>query len=175
LDAILAPIKRKNARIGWHSSTTTHRARTHITHHFRKFLSPVHFHYLHVTCFHAPYITVKTIRDPGCSVHVALSLPLPFFIVPVYIPPPARSSLSPLSHSLTARGTSRHVMGHCALYGTHTCILCLNPLLFTLGPPSHHTRLPSFEIEKHALRLGASAHYVPTNLPPENGFPLNNV
>jgi hypothetical protein len=28
------------------------------------------------------------------------------------------------------------------------------------------TRPPCFEVEKHALRLGASAHYLPTNLGP---------
>jgi hypothetical protein len=66
----------------------------------------LNFHYLHITCFLSLYITVKTVRDAVCSAHVALSLPLPFFIVVVYIPPSARSSLSPLSHSLSAPGTS---------------------------------------------------------------------
>ena len=36
------------------------------------------------------------------------------------------------------------------------------------------TRPPCFEVEKHALRLGASAHYLPTNLGPfplRTGFP----
>jgi hypothetical protein len=28
------------------------------------------------------------------------------------------------------------------------------------------TRPPCFEVEKHALRLGASAHYLPTTLGP---------
>jgi hypothetical protein len=41
------------------------------------------------------------------------------------------------------------------------------------------TRPPCFEVEKHALKLGASAHYQasdePGALPHENGFPLHNV
>jgi len=39
------------------------------------------------------------------------------------------------------------------------------------------TRLLCFEVEKHALRLGASAHYLPTNWgpPPRTGLPVNNV
>ena len=39
------------------------------------------------------------------------------------------------------------------------------------------SRPPVFEVEKHALRLGASAHYLPTNCgpPPRTGLPVNNV
>jgi hypothetical protein len=43
---------------------------------------------------------------------------------------------------------------------------------FGAGPYQHtpstltDTRPPCFEVEKHALRLGASAHYLPTNRGP---------
>jgi hypothetical protein len=45
----------------------------------------------------------------------------------------------------------------------------INSLL--LSPPTRpctlpNTRPPCFEVEKHALRLGASSSYLPTNLPP---------
>ena len=51
-----------------------------------------------------------------------------------------------------------------------------SPPWFGAGP--HHTpstltdnRLPCLELEKHALRLGASAHYLPTYY----RLPVNNV
>ena len=56
-----------------------------------------------------------------------------------------------------------------------------SPPWFGAGPhrPSTltDTRPPCFEVEKHALRLGASAHYLPTNWgpPPRTGLPVNNV
>ena len=53
-----------------------------------------------------------------------------------------------------------------------------SPPGFGAGPSTlTDTRPPCFEVEKHALRLGASAHYLRTNWgpPPRTGLPVNNV
>jgi len=55
-----------------------------------------------------------------------------------------------------------------ALKRSHRCGSSATEFMPRAGASPADTRPPCFEVEKHALRLRASTHYLPTNLVPSH-------
>ena len=125
--------------------------------------------------FVVTYSNAVTIRNDECLQPLSLSLDqvaesrIRDWLIGVQSPPAlyARHMVDGRSHTVKGGGFSGSALGHrvprVVWGGT-------SPSTLT------DTRPPCFEVEKHALRLGASAHYLPTNWgPPQNRLPVNNV